>query len=284
MTERIDAHQHYWDPRRGDYAWMQMDDPVLARPYGPADLAPELAAVGIDRTVLVQAAGTVAETEYMLGLADKTESVAAVVGWIDFEDKAHLRHLERFRAHPKFAGVRPMIEYVPDVDWMLSDAVQWAYAALVDLDLTFDAVGFSRHLENFLALVKRYPKLRLVVDHCMKPQIRDHGTPKEELAAWGAGLRRIAEQSGACCKLSGLVTETDGDWREEDLAPYAEVVLRAFGPERVMWGSDWPVCTRRAGYRQWHAAAQSLCAGLTEAGRAEVFGGTASRFYGLAAR
>ncbi len=282
MALRVDAHQHYWDPQRGDYAWMQMDDPVLARPYGPDDLAPELAAAGIDRTVLVQAAGTVAETDYMLGLAEATESVAAVVGWIDFEDRDHLKHLERWKRHPKFVGLRPMIEYVPDVDWMLGDDVQWAYAALVDLDLTFDAVGFSRHLENFLAVVKRYPTLRLVVDHCMKPQIRDHGTAKEELAAWGEGLRRIAEQSGACCKLSGLVTETDGDWREADLAPYAEVVLRAFGPERVMWGSDWPVCTRRAGYQQWHTTAQSLCAGLTEAGRAEVFGGTASRFYGLA--
>lgn len=284
VTLRIDAHQHYWDPQRGDYAWMEPDDPVLARPYGPAELAPELATAGIDHTVLVQAAGTVAETDYMLGLAEATESVAAVVGWIDFEDRDHLRHLERWRRHRKFVGLRPMIEYVPDVDWMLSDAVQWAYAALVDLDLTFDAVGFSRHLENFLAVVKRYPTLRLVVDHCMKPQIRDHGTRKEELASWGEGLRRIAEQSDACCKLSGLVTETDGDWREADLAPYAEVVLRAFDPERVMWGSDWPVCTQRAGYQQWHAAAQSLCAGLTPDERDEVFGGTARRFYGLAAR
>ncbi|MEQ8357137.1 MAG: amidohydrolase family protein [Kiloniellaceae bacterium] len=282
MTLTIDAHQHYWHPRRGDYDWMPMDDPVLARPYGPADLAPELAEAGIARTVLVQAAATVEETEYMLGLADATPSVAAVVGWIDFEDRGHLKHLERLKQHPKFVGVRPMIQDISDVDWMLRDDVQWAYAALVDLDLTFDALGFSRHLANFLTLLKRYPKLRVVVDHCMKPQIRDHGTAQEELALWAAGLRRIAEETGAFCKFSGLVTEAGEGWGETDLAPYAAEVLRAFGAGRVLWGSDWPVCRLRASYLEWHRTARSLCAGLGEAGLAEVFGGTAQRFYGLA--
>lgn len=279
---RIDAHQHYWQPLRGDYDWMPKDDPVLARSYGPADLAGELAAAGIDRTVLVQAAATVAETEYMLGIADATPSVAAVVGWIDFEDRAQLKHLERLRHHPKFVGVRPMIQDIPDVDWMLRDEVQWAYAALADLDLTFDALGFSRHLGNFLTLLKRHPRLRVVVDHCMKPQVRDHGTPREELAAWAEGLRRIAGETEACCKLSGLVTEAGADWSVAALAPYAAAVLEAFGPARVMWGSDWPVCRLRASYQAWHAAAQALCAGCSAAERAAVFGGTAARFYRLA--
>jgi L-fuconolactonase len=279
---RVDAHQHYWEPRRGDYDWMPPDDPVLARPYRPADLAPELAMVGIDCTVLVQAAATVEETEYMLGLADATPSVAAVVGWIDFEDRSHLRHLERLKNHPKFVGVRPMIQDIPDVDWMLRDDVQWAYAALVDLDLTFDALGFSRHLANFLTLLKRYPKLRVVVDHCMKPQIRDHGGPCEEFASWAEGLGRIAGETGACCKLSGLVTEAHEGWTGQDLVPYAAEVLQAFGPQRVMWGSDWPVCRLQTSYQVWHEAAESLCAALSGAERAEVFGGTAARFYGLA--
>jgi len=283
MAIRVDAHQHYWEPRRGDYAWMPPDDPVLARRYGPADLAPELVAAGIDCTVLVQAAATVEETEYMLGLADATPSVAAVVGWIDFEDRGHLRHLERLRHHPKFVGVRPMIQDIPDVDWMLRDDVQWAYAALVDLDLTFDALGFSRHLANFLTILKRYPRLRAVVDHCMKPQIRHHGTAREELSSWAEGLRRIAAETGACCKLSGLVTEAEAGWREADLAPYVAAVLQAFGAEWVMWGSDWPVCRLRASYAAWHGAAQSLCAGLSQDEQAQVFGGTAQRFYRLAA-
>lgn len=281
MAERIDAHQHYWHPQRGDYDWMPMDNAVLARPYHPADLAPELDAAGIARTVLVQAAATVEETEYMLGIADATESVAAVVGWIDFEDRTHLKHLERLKDHPKFVGVRPMIQDIPDDDWMLRDDLRWAYEALVDLDLTFDALGFSRHLANFLTVLTRHPDLQVVVDHAMKPQIRDHGTAREEYAFWAEGMARIARETAACCKLSGLVTEAGADWRTGDLEPYAAHVLEVFGPQRVMWGSDWPVCRLRSDYADWHKAAEVLTAHLSEADREAVFGGTAARFYRL---
>jgi len=229
--------------------------------------------------VLVQAAPTVAETDHLLGIAEATPSVAAVVGWIDFEDRTQLRHLERWRRHPKFAGVRPMIQDIPDTAWMLRDEVQWAYAALADLDLTFDALGFSRHLPNFLQVMQRHPGLRVVLDHCLKPQVRDHGTAAEEFAAWAAGMKRLAGETGAFCKLSGLVTEAKADWRDDDLAPYAAIVLEAFGADRVMWGSDWPVCRLRCDYARWHAGAQSLCAGLSETERAAIFGGTAARFY-----
>jgi L-fuconolactonase len=283
---RIDAHQHYWEPRRGDYEWMPKDDPVLSRRYMPAELDAERIAAGIERTVLVQAAATVEETEYMLGIAAATDgvaSVAAVVGWVDFEDRAHLKHLERLKNHPKFAGVRPMIQDIPDVGWMMRPDVQWAFAALADLELSFDALGFSRHLANFLAIIKRYPTLSVVVDHCMKPQIREHGTEKQELAFWEEGMKRIAGETGAYCKLSGLVTEAGPGWTVEDLRPYADVVLSAFGPERVMWGSDWPVCRLRAEYGAWHRAAQQLTAHLSEKDRTAIFGGTAANFYGLPA-
>lgn len=278
----IDSHQHFWQPARGDYGWMPKDDPILSRPYFPSDLAPFLNTAGIDRTVLVQAAPTVEETEYMLGIADATPSVAAVVGWIDFEDRSQLKHLERLKNHPKFVGVRPMIQDIADVDWMLRPDVQWAFEALVGLDLSFDALGFSRHLANFLAIFQRYPKLRVVVDHCMKPQIRDHGTGKDELAFWSDGMRRIAGETGAFCKLSGIVTEANPGWTAKDLKPYAEVVLDAFGPERVMWGSDWPVSRLRGEYADWWAATQKLCAYLSEDERAAIFGGSATRFYRLA--
>ncbi|MET0575961.1 MAG: amidohydrolase family protein [Mesorhizobium sp.] len=283
MTTRIDAHQHFWNPARGDYDWMPRDNAVLNRVYLPEDLAPRLAEAGIAKTVLVQAAASVEETEYMLGIADTTDTVAAVVGWIDFEDRSHLRHLERLRDHPKFVGVRPMIQDIPDVDWMLRDDVQWAYAALVDLDLTFDALGFSRHLGNFLTLLKRYPKLRVVVDHCMKPQVRDHGTAREELAFWANGMARIARETGAYCKLSGLVTEANDGWSVEDLRPYAARLLASFGPDRMMWASDWPVCLLSASYADWRQAAEALTGGLSEADRDEIFGGAAARFYGIAA-
>lgn len=137
----IDAHHHLWDPSRGDYGWMPEDDPVLSRPYGPADLAPELQAAGVTATVLVQAAPTVAETEYLLDLAERTPWIAGVVGWIDFEDPTQADILARLARNPAFKGVRPMIQDIPDVDWMLSDRVQWAFDALIDLDLTFDCLG-----------------------------------------------------------------------------------------------------------------------------------------------
>ncbi|MGP1356170.1 amidohydrolase family protein [Roseicyclus sp.] len=276
--EMIDAHQHYWHPQRGDYDWMPMDNAILARPYAPADLEPMLAKHGIARTVLVQAAATVNETEYMLGIADATPSVAAVVGWIDFERPEDRAHLERLARHPKFAGVRPMIQDIPDDDWMLREDVQWGYRALVELDVTFDALGFPRHLANFYKILTRYPDMRVVVDHCMKPQIRNHSP--ESFAHWADGMRAIAEDTRAFCKLSGIVTESDG-WTPEKLQPYAQHVLEVFGPERVMWGSDWPVCRLEASYDDWRAAAEALTGHLSADARAEVFGGTAARFYRL---
>ncbi len=278
MTIKVDAHQHYWEPSRGDYDWMPQDDPILARKYMPADLAASLEKHGVAWTVLVQAAATVEETEYLLGIADASETVAGVVGWVDFENPDHVHHLKRLARHPKFVGVRPMIQDIPDVDWMLRDDVQWAYQTIVELDLTFDALGFPPHLDNFLTLLRRYPKMRVVVDHCMKPRIRDH---PEGFDRWAEGMSRLADQTRAYCKLSGLVTEAGKDWTPDDLRPYATHVLSAFGPDRVMWGSDWPVCLLRASYDVWREAAKALTAHLGEEERAQIFGGTAARFYRL---
>lgn len=272
----IDAHQHYWHPGRGDYGWMPPDDPVLARPYGPADLAPLLAEAGVGRTVLVQAAPTVAETEYMLGIADATPSVAAVVGWVDFDDPGDRAALERLAGHPALRGLRPMIQDIPDDDWMLRDGVQWGFAALSELGLRLDALGLPRHLERFERLLDRHPDLGVVIDHAMKPRIASG----EGFGAWAAGMTRLAGR-GAFCKLSGLVTEAAPGWDVPDLRPCAQHLIEAFGPERLMWGSDWPVCLRRAEYGRWLDAARTLTAELPEAGRARVFGGTAAEFYGL---
>ncbi len=276
---KIDAHQHFWHPGRGDYGWMPVDEPILYRPYAPADLAPILDASGIGGTVLVQAAPTIAETEYMLGLADATDWILGVVGWVDFERSQDRAALERLAGHPKFKGVRPMIQDIPDVNWMLRDDVQWGFEAVTDLGLTFDALGFPPHLENFLTILRRYPDMRVVVDHCMKPQIRAHSG--ESFARWADGLARIAAETAAYCKLSGLVTEAAEGWTVEDLRPYAEHVLEVFGPDRIMWGSDWPVCRLRAEYGDWLSAAGALTSNLGPAERARVFGGTAAEFYGV---
>jgi L-fuconolactonase len=277
MTMQIDAHQHYWNPARGDYDWMPKGDPVLDKAYLPGDLAPQLQAAGVTRTVLVQAAATVAETEYLLGLADATPSVAAVVGWVDFERPDDLTVLERLARHPKFRGIRPMIQDIPDDGWMLRDDVQWGFQAIADLGLSFDALGFPRHLSNFLKILKRYPQMRAVVDHCMKPQIRDH-TPGN-FRVWADGMARIATETGAFCKFSALVTEANSNWSVKDLRPYVAHILEVFGPSRIMWGSDWPVCRLRAEYADWRHAAIDLTAHVSEAERARIFGGTAAEFY-----
>lgn len=275
----IDSHQHFWNPARGDYDWMPKGDPVLDRVYRPADLAGTLVSHRIDGTVLVQAAATVSETEYMLGLADASDFIKGVVGWVDFENGADRKVLERLKGHPKFKGVRPMIQDIPDDDWMLRPDVQWAYAALADLDLTFDALGFPRHLANFLTVLKRYPKLRVVIDHCMKPVIRDHSP--QNFTFWAEGIVRLAEETSATIKFSALITEAKPDWSEETLRPYVDHILKVFGPERIMWGSDWPVCRLRAEYDRWFQAAQALTAHLPDADRARIYGGTANAFYGL---
>jgi L-fuconolactonase len=270
---RVDCHQHFWAIARGDYGWMNSSDKLipLRRDFRPADFEGYRAKYRIDRTVLVQAAPSIEETEYMLGLADATDWIAKVVGWVDFEDATHRRHLERWARHPKFSGVRPMIQDIADTDWMLRPDVQWGYAAICALDLTFDALGLPRHLDNFLRLFDRYPKMRIVIDHGMKPEIRNDGFDD-----WATRMAAIAEKTGAYCKLSGLATEARDGWNAATLRPYAQHIVASFGADRVMWGSDWPVVNLAGGYDVWREAAEEIVA---PADQAAIFGGTAQKFY-----
>ena len=273
----IDAHQHFWSPVRGDYGWMESSDDLapLRRDYLPLHLAPLLASLAIDRTVLVQAAPTITETAFLLDLASEHELIAAVVGWVDFADKSHLRHLERFRRHPKFVGVRPMIQDIPDVDWMLSGALDWAFEAIIALDLTFDALGFPVHMDNFCRLFNRYPAMRVVIDHGLKPAIQR----PEARNDWCRGIARLAAETSACCKLSGLATEAGPAWSADLLRPYVDHLIACFGPDRLMWGSDWPVLELVSSYERWYATARDLVAPTGASDR--VFGGTAQAFYRL---
>lgn len=270
----IDAHQHFWNPARGDYFWMQGEAVAkINRVILPPDMAGHLAKHGISKTVLVQAAPTVEETEYMLGLADCTPHIAKVVGWIDFEKREDNWHLARWAKHPKFAGVRPMIQDLPDVNWMMRKDVQWAFDAITDLGLTFDALGFPIHLDSFRKIFSRYPNMRIVIDHCMKPVIREN-----RFDDWAAKMKLIAEETGVFCKLSGIATEAKPGWTVETLRPYAEHVLEVFGSSRVMWGSDWPVLDLNGSYDSWFSAAQSI---VPEADKQAVFGKTSSQFYDI---
>jgi len=276
---QIDAHHHFWQPARGDYDWMPRDNRVLNRAYGPQDLAPFLKQAGIDATILVQAAATVDESEYMLGLADATPHIAGVIGWVDFERAEHFDVLKRLAGHPKFKGVRPMIQDIADDNWMLRADVQWGFEAVTDLGLRFEALGFPRHLENFLTLLKRYPDMSVVIDHCMKPQIAAHS--EQNFKFWAEGMSRLAAETGAFCKFSALITEADPDWTVDDLRPYVDHILNSFGHDRIMWGSDWPVCRLRGEYMDWRRAALALTASLDTDAQAAIYGRTACRFYDL---
>lgn len=278
MTLRIDSHQHFWNPSRGDYGWLTPELQTLYRPFGPDDLEFLIEETGVGGTVLVQAAPTVEETEYMLGLADATDWVLGVVGWVDFADPNALAHVDRLARHKKLKGFRPMIQDIPDVDWMLKQELDWAFRSLVAHDLAFDALVKPEHLPNLLALLGRYPELRVVIDHGAKPRIR-----AGEFDEWAKDMRALARDTRALCKLSGLVTEAGPDWSVDKLRPYVDHLMECFGPGRLLWGSDWPVCTLASGYRRWVDAAEELTAACSAGERLAIFGGNATAFYRLGA-
>jgi L-fuconolactonase len=275
----IDAHQHFWTTARDDYGWLSPDDAVLYRDFGPSDLAPLIAEAGITQTVLVQAAPTLAETEYLLGLADDTDWVGAVVGWAPLDAPDVEATLEGIAAHPKLRGVRPMIQDIPDDDWMLGDEVGVGLRALAGLGLRFDALVHPRHLGRLRTLLGRHPDLRVVIDHGAKPEIR-----AGRFDGWAADMRAIARETDACCKLSGLLTEARPGAGAEELRRYAAHLFECFGPERLMWGSDWPVVELAGGFSHWGSVSEALLAGLPEVDRAAIRGETARRFYGLGPR
>ncbi len=276
MIARVDAHQHFWRVERGDYPWLTPTLQPLYRDFGPADLAPLLQAAEIDATVLVQAAPTEAETRFMLDIADEIDWVAGVVGWADFESPRAPDEIGKLARHRKLVGLRPMIQDIPDDEWVLRPGLDSAFNALQESGLVFDALVYPRHLRNLLKRLERYPDLRVVIDHCAKPPIRD-GIFKP----WANDMARLAGETAALCKMSGLVTEARGDWRPDELKPYVEHVLEHFGADRLVWGSDWPVCTLAASYAAWHATASDLASALSPPEKDAVFGGNAARLYQL---
>jgi len=270
----IDSHQHFWRVNRGDYFWMSPDDRVLYRDYGPEDLQPLLARHGIDRTILVQAAQTVAETEFMLEIAQAAPFVAGVVGWVEFADPDAPQAIARLAANPLIVGFRPMVQDIADDDWLARPDLAPAFRALVGHHLVFDALVLPRHLPRLLVVADRHPDLAIVVDHGAKPFIRDR-----ILDPWRADMAAIAARPNTVCKLSGLVTEAGTDWTVEDLRPYVDHLLAVFGPGRLLWGSDWPVVNLAGGYDRWREATQALTGSLSETEQAALLGGNAARIY-----
>jgi L-fuconolactonase len=280
-TLQIDAHQHYWDPARGDYGWLTPALGTLYRTFGPADLAPLRERCGVARTVLVQAAPTVEETRYLLDLARNGDSIAGVVGWVPLDDPRAPELIAELAREPKLRAVRPMLQDLPDDDWIATADTARAIDALIAHDLAFDALIFTRHaraLETFLA---RHPALRVVIDHGAKPPIKDGGAGTPGFEAWCEAVTRLARFPQVNCKVSGLATEAGPGWNDDTLRPWVAHLLACFGAQRLMWGSDWPVLNLNGDYARWHASAQRLFAPLGESERAAIFGGNAAAFYRL---
>jgi L-fuconolactonase len=276
---RIDAHQHFWRVSRGDYGWLTPEDhPAICRDFGPDDLAPLLEDAGVERTVLVQAAPTSGETAYLLGLAATAPMVAGVVGWADLEAERAPGTIETMAANRALLGLRPMLQDLAADDWIVRPSVAPALDAMEGAGLRFDALVKPRHLPHLARLLADRPGLKVVIDHGAKPDVA-----AGEIDEWAALIRRVAAETPAFCKLSGLVTEAGEHWNVQDLAPFVDVLLEGFGPGRLMWGSDWPVVNEAGGYAAWRSAAEALTERCSQDERDLIFGGTAAAFYGIAA-
>jgi L-fuconolactonase len=250
---------------------------VLQRDHLPGDLAPLLAANGLGGSIAVQARQTVEETCWLLDLADRHPIIRGVVGWVDLCSPDVKGQLERFGTHPKFRGVRHVVQDEPDDGFMLQADFLRGLTALAEFGLTYDLLLFPRHLPVACEVVTRLPEQPFVLDHIAKPPVA-----AGILAPWARDLRRLAAFPNVVCKVSGLVTEAHWqDWAAADFRPYLDVVFEAFGPGRIMFGSDWPVCTVAASYEQVVGLVAEYAGALSPDEQAEVWGGTARRFYRL---
>ncbi len=275
---KIDSHHHFWKVARGDYGWLTKDSfPTLFRDYMPGDLKPLLKQCGIDKTILVQGAQTVDETRFLLFIAEAEDLVAGVVGWVDLAARDAPDQIASLARSKKLKSLRPMLQDLPEDDWILRPELRDGLKAIASNGLRFDVLIFPRHLPHVMKFFARHNELPMVIDHGAKPHIA-----RGELEPWKSEMRAIARNfSNVCCKLSGLATEAAPNWTIEDLKPYVEALIEIWGPSRLMWGSDWPVLTLAGDYVGWFRTAQALTASLSERERGEVFGGTAARFYGV---
>jgi L-fuconolactonase len=273
--DRIDAHQHFWTTSRDDYGWLTPELGAIYWDFQPNDLRPLLAQTGIGRSILVQAAQSEAETFYLLDLAAQTDFVAGVVGWVDLEAPDAAARVAAM-AQRGVIGLRPMVQDIADTAWLLRPSLKSGLDAMVAHDLKFDALVQPRHLSILPDFARLYPKLAVVIDHGAKPNIANAG-----LQPWADGIGHLTRTTSFCCKLSGLVTEAANGWQPKDLQPFVDVLLDSFGADRLMWGSDWPVLNLASNYQSWHNLSVELLNALSDNDRAQIFGGTAARFYGL---
>ena len=273
----IDSHQHFWQVGRFDYPWMTSDLGVLYRDYLPHDFAPILKTNGVEKTVLVQASNSVAESRWLLNLADENSFIAGIVGWIDLMSPEIDAQLDELTAHPKFKGVRHLVESEPQDDWLVRPAVLSGLKRLATYGLSYDLLVHTRHLKYVPQVADSCPGLALVIDHLAKPPIA-----KNEIKEWSKALKPLASYPNIHCKMSGLVTEANWtSWQTDDLRPYVEFALESFGADRLMFGSDYPVCLLAASYDRVLESFQEILTNLSAVDREKIFSTNAANFYRL---
>lgn len=274
---RIDAHQHFWRYNPAHQVWMTDEMAVLRRDHLPEELLPLLHAVGFDGCIAVQARQMIEETEWLLHLADDHPFIKGVVGWVDLRSHGLRAQLERFAPHPAFVGVRHVVHDEPDDTFMLLPEFRRGIAQLRAFDLAYDLLLYPRHLPVAMKLAREFPDQRFVLDHIAKPAIREG-----LISPWREDLERLAECPNVTCKLSGLVTEAQwGRWRPEEFHRYLDIVVAAFGPDRLMIGSDWPVCTLSGDYVGTMSVVVDYLQRFPSHVREAVLGGTCARFYDI---
>ncbi len=273
----IDAHHHLWRYDPAEYGWISDAMAVLKRDYLPDDLRREAAAAGVDGVVSVQARQTVDETRWLLELAAQNDFIRGVVGWVPLVSDWVADELARFAGRPKLKAVRHVLQDEPDDDYMLRPDFDRGIGLLSKFGLRYDILIFERHLPQAITLVDRHPNLTFVLDHVAKPRVRE-----SVLSPWRERMAELARRPNVYCKLSGLATEADHRaWTPGQLGPYMEMALEAFGPRRLMFGSDWPVCLLAVGYHQWVDLVREFVSRLSEAEQRRVMGETAVEAYGL---
>jgi len=279
MNTEIDAHQHFWQlsqPFR--YEWL--DAPALApikRDFLPEHLAALIQPTPIKRTIFVQTQHDLAENRWALGLAEHNSFIAGVVGWVDLASPACVEQVLEFKAHPRFVGVRHITQDEPDDDFIVSQPVLNGLRVLERYGVPFDLLFYVKHLRHAATLARQFPALPMVIDHLAKPCIKDR-----RMDDWKPHFKAAAAYPNVYCKLSGMITEADWrHWRAEDLKPYVQTALELFGPERCMFGSDWPVCELAGTYAQVYQSLVDALGPISSADHHQIFGGTAARFYRL---
>jgi L-fuconolactonase len=273
----IDSHQHFWQVGRFDYPWMSSDVEVLYRDYLPPTLEPILERNGVTKTVLVQASNSVAESRWLLSLADAYPFIAGVVGWVDLAGPKVEQELAELIAHPKFKGVRHLVESEPEDDWLSQPKVLRGLQRLSSHGASYDLLVHTCHLKHVRTVAESCPELSLVIDHMAKPPIA-----QGEIKGWAQELKRVAAYKNISCKVSGLVTEANHSaWLTDELRPFVESALELFGPERLMFGSDYPVCLLAASYDRVLDSFEEILKGLNEQEREQIFAENARKFYRL---